>query len=127
MTDDMVQRYAVLPTYYREMAEGGDESMAVLDGASVLLITPGPATIPTYRQKRKQSGLWREAQATCRVFVLEISDGNILAAIRYYLNHSQNGQDIGSQGCGNKFKFRAFGMDDISIFVPFVDLSKMAL
>ncbi|KAK4301555.1 hypothetical protein Pmani_026333 [Petrolisthes manimaculis] len=64
------------------MAEGGDESMVVLDGASVPLITPGSATIPTYRQKRKQSGLWREAQATCRVFVLEISDGNILAVIR---------------------------------------------
>ncbi|KAK3892435.1 hypothetical protein Pcinc_003668 [Petrolisthes cinctipes] len=62
------------------MAKGGDQSMVVLDGTSVPL-TPGPATIPTYKQKRKQSGLWREAEATCRVFVLDIYDDNILAGI----------------------------------------------
>ncbi|KAK4329309.1 hypothetical protein Pmani_000343 [Petrolisthes manimaculis] len=63
------------------MAKGGDESMVVLDGTSVPL-TPESNTIPTYKQKRKQSGLWREAQATCRVFVLDIYDDNILAGIR---------------------------------------------
>ncbi|KAK4311489.1 hypothetical protein Pmani_017038 [Petrolisthes manimaculis] len=64
-----------------EMAKGGDESLVVLDETSVPL-TPESDTIPTYKQKRKQSGLWREAQATCRVLVLDIYDDNILAGIR---------------------------------------------
>ncbi|KAK3892455.1 hypothetical protein Pcinc_003688 [Petrolisthes cinctipes] len=63
------------------MANGRDEAMVVLDGASVPS-TSRAAITPTYRQKRKQSGLWSEAQATCRVLVFDFSDGNILAGIR---------------------------------------------
>lgn len=65
------------------MAERGDEAMVVLDEASVPY-TPRVAIIPflTYKMKRKQSGLWIESQATCRVLVLDISDGNIVAGRR---------------------------------------------
>lgn len=65
------------------MAERGDKAMVVLNEASVPY-TPRVATIsfPTYRVKRKQSGLWRESQATCRVLVLDFTDGNIVAGSR---------------------------------------------
>ncbi|KAK3892445.1 hypothetical protein Pcinc_003678 [Petrolisthes cinctipes] len=63
------------------MAQEGDEAMVVLDG-SLIPSTSRATSIQTYRQKRKQSGLWKEAQATCRVLILDFSDGNNIAGIR---------------------------------------------
>ncbi|KAK4301579.1 hypothetical protein Pmani_026357 [Petrolisthes manimaculis] len=62
------------------MANGREEAMVVLDGESVPS-TSRAAITPTYRQKRKQSGLWSEAKAKCRVLVLDCSDGNVFAGI----------------------------------------------
>ncbi|KAK4301567.1 hypothetical protein Pmani_026345 [Petrolisthes manimaculis] len=63
------------------MAKEGNEAMVLLDEASVQS-TPRAAANPAFSQNRKQSGLWREAQATCRLLLLDFSNSNAIFVSR---------------------------------------------
>ncbi|KAK3881566.1 hypothetical protein Pcinc_013996 [Petrolisthes cinctipes] len=66
---------------FHEMAKEGNETMVLLDEASVPS-TPRAAANPAFSQKRKESGLWREAQATCRMLLLDFSNSNAIFVSR---------------------------------------------
>lgn len=68
--------------YHREMGKRGRETMVLIDGTSVPS-SQRAGIVQTYKEKRHQSGLWREAKATCRMLILEVSNSSTLVVSRY--------------------------------------------